>query len=387
MLFRLGLLAIRNLTRNRVRTFLTAASVFVLAAVYAFARSGTIYLAGLVSVQTSQTRLLVTERWSVPSSIPVRLTPSITNTPGVEEWTAWHLTYGSFGENAGREQMGAGIATRADNFEAMQPMPEFSRSLGDALRATRNGALVGPGLMSQMGWRVGQRFTFRQAAVGPAMELRIIGVLPPGIYSSIFFFRDDYYREASGDKETTTVIWLRVADAAAGQRVAVAIEQAYSTGPVELKVETESAAMARNIGRVKAIVTGLNVVVIILLVDLALILSNSVALSVREQFVEMAVLKALGFQPAHVMGLVLGQAVILGLVAGAAGGASVFVSAWFNAAGYLPVHIGALAIFPIPFSVVVEAVAIGGLAGLIGSLLPAWRSAHIRAVQAFTAQE
>ena len=49
---------------------------------------------------------------------------------------------------------------------------------------------------------------------------------------------------------------------------------------------------------------------------MSLVVANAISISVRERRTEMAVLKVLGFQPRHVMLLVLGEALLVGFLAG-----------------------------------------------------------------------
>ena len=49
---------------------------------------------------------------------------------------------------------------------------------------------------------------------------------------------------------------------------------------------------------------------------MCLVVANAISISVRERRTEMAVLKVLGFQPRHVMLLVLGEALLVGFLAG-----------------------------------------------------------------------
>ena len=54
------------------------------------------------------------------------------------------------------------------------------------------------------------------------------------------------------------------------------------------------------------------------IVVLSLVLANAISISVRERRTELAVMKVLGFRPEQIVLLVLGESVLLGLVAGLA---------------------------------------------------------------------
>src|SRR5215813_9025924 len=49
---------------------------------------------------------------------------------------------------------------------------------------------------------------------------------------------------------------------------------------------------------------------------MCLVIANAISIGVRERRTEMAVLKVLGFQPRHILLLVLGEALLVGCLAG-----------------------------------------------------------------------
>ena len=52
------------------------------------------------------------------------------------------------------------------------------------------------------------------------------------------------------------------------------------------------------------------------LASLSLLIANSISISVRERRAELAVLKVLGFRPCQILLLVLGEALLVGSIAG-----------------------------------------------------------------------
>jgi putative ABC transport system permease protein len=62
-----------------------------------------------------------------------------------------------------------------------------------------------------------------------------------------------------------------------------------------------------------------NIVSFVILLIMMLILGNTIAMSVRERTREYGVLRAIGFLPHHIAGLVLGEAATIALFGGAVG--------------------------------------------------------------------
>jgi putative ABC transport system permease protein len=231
-----------------------------------------------------------------------------------------------------------------------------------------------------MDWHVGQRFTVSSMNyAGHDLEFKIVGVLPGERWSRNFFFRDDYFREATGDKDRFHMMWVRVRDPETGKRVAGEIERMFDKSDTEVLVETESKGVARLTERTHSIVGIVNVVVTILLVDMLVILSNSISISTRERRREMAIFKVLGFQPLYVMAMVIAEAMIVGAIGGALGGLLAYVLSSIR----LPVELPAL----LQLSVTAEAIPLDMLLGLVvgflGSVIPAWNSRNIKVTEVF----
>ncbi len=121
-----------------------------------------------------------------------------------------------------------------------------------------------------------------------------------------------------------------------------------------------------------------------IVVSIALVIANTIGISVRERRTEMAVLKVLGFRPGQVLGLVLGEALAVG-----GGGGLVAVALTYGLVNGVLDGIQ----FPIAFlpAVLVSpwafawGPALGLATALLGSLLPAWSAARLRVSRVFAA--
>ncbi len=380
-MLRLAAFVLKNLGRNKLRTSLTALAVMVLMLIYSIAGTVTNKVGRMVAGHSSQERLIVREKWTTPSRMPIRYVRELANFDGVEDWTVWHI----YGGKLDAGHFGAGFATHMENFRDMHSeMEDLDPKLIEAMGRCRNGVLLGRWIMDQMRWHVGQKITFESLThLGKDLEFEIIGQLPSEIWSRCFFFRQDYFQEGVGDKETVNIVWLSVRDVQTGRRLAVEIEEAFANRPDQLRVETEAAGVGRIFEQRATVVNVINFVVAVLLVDMAIVLSNSISMTVRERRKEMAILKALGFQPSFILAMVIGEAVVVGAVSGMAGAGLAFGFSELNLAGYLPFTESFLLEFPVPAKFVWHGLALGTLIGFLGSALPAWGAKKVKAVEAF----
>ena len=166
--------------------------------------------------------------------------------------------------------------------------------------------------------------------------------------------------------------------------VAAEVERLYENAPAKLRVETESAGVGRFIGRTSTVVNIINVVVTILLVDMVIVLSNSISMTVRERRREVAILKILGFQPAFILVMVVGEAVTVGAIGGLLGAGFTYVASALNLAGQFPLRIDFLLQFPVPAKFLLHGLVVGTLVGFIGSIIPAWNAQKIQVAEAFS---
>ena len=112
-------------------------------------------------------------------------------------------------------------------------------------------------------------------------------------------------------------MWLRVADKEMFSRVAQQIMNSpYYTDPA-LKCETESSGVSEFLEAFRDIIWGMRwLLAPATLATLSLVIANAISISVRQRRTELAVLKVLGFRPRQVLLLVLGEALLIGTLAG-----------------------------------------------------------------------
>jgi putative ABC transport system permease protein len=133
------------------------------------------------------------------------------------------------------------------------------------------------------------------------------------------------------------------------------------------------ASLARNI---RDVVLAMGLVIVLAIV---LVVTNSMAISVRERTREMAVLKALGFTDGQVLRLVLGEAVLLALSGGVLGGA--FAYAIFASSGF-DLGSGPAGHFAVQPLALAAGLALSLLIGVAAGSFPALHASRLRIVEA-----
>jgi putative ABC transport system permease protein len=381
------LLILRNLGRNKLRTGLTALAVTVMVLLCVEMRTILGTVLRRVEAEGSQSRLMVTERWQMPSRIPARYLPALAHLEGVEDWTTWSSYPCYFHEARQVSQQAFGVATRPDNLVAMHAgLDKLDPATVEALMRQKSGALLAADVAKDLGCRVGQNVTlFSAFDPSKTLRLQVVGILPAGEYPRVVFFRQDYFETATGNKDSVDIMWLRTHDAAAARHVATQVQQRFQNRQPELKVETESAGVARFAGRSQGILSVIQLVIGILLVDMVVVLSNSISVATRERRVEMAVLKVLGFEPKAIVVLVVGEAVLIGAVSGAIGTTLAWSCSVLALSGLLPPSgfTRLFYLFPIGMESIPWGMLVGAMVGFAGSIIPAWNARAIKVSDVF----
>jgi putative ABC transport system permease protein len=199
---------------------------------------------------------------------------------------------------------------------------------------------------------------------------------------------DDYKRKNGKPHpmadRTLNLVWLRVPDTEAFRRVADQIATSPEFLTPAVKTETASSGVASFLDAYRDLLWGMRwLMVPAILVTMALVMANAVSISVRERRTEMAVLKVLGFGPTQIMVLVLGEAVLVGVLAGflSAGGTILVIN---KAIGGVKFPIAFFPAFKVPVAALWWGPLVGGLTALAGSLLPSWSARSVKVAEVFS---
>jgi len=117
---------------------------------------------------------------------------------------------------------------------------------------------------------------------------------------------------------------------------------------------------------------------LIVVFTITLIGGNTMAMSARERFTEVAVMKALGFRPGMILSLLLSESVLISLLGGVL--AAILAKVIYQFVGLGDVLAIFLQNFQIGVSTIVIALVASALIGLVSGGIPAWNAARIRIV-------
>jgi putative ABC transport system permease protein len=421
-------LIFRNLRRNVLRSLLTTLVTMVLVFVVTIVWS-VLWLLDLVTAEKTQNfQAMVADRWSVPSRLPFSYAEPIgrgaarnpDDVRPVDSMT-WQFFIGTLDSDLSkisRENIVFAIACEPEKIGTM--MEGFDSLSGaeraqlnadvERLKVTRQGIILGYNHLVRLKARhetdeeakkrlIGDRLTLYGMSIskGLEMEFEVVGVFPPGRYDTMAAFDrkylvnalDEYPSKHNGQEHpwaerNLTLVVLKVTDSKAFERVASQIENSPElTNPV-LRCETMASGISSMLEPFRDLIWGVRwLLAPACLVTILLVIANAIGITVRERRLEMAVLKVLGFRPRQILILVLGESLLLGIVAGFASSGLTFAAINWGLGG-ISFPIGFFARFMIPYSALWWGPAVGGVAALFGSLFPAWSACNVKVAEVFS---
>jgi putative ABC transport system permease protein len=154
-------------------------------------------------------------------------------------------------------------------------------------------------------------------------------------------------------------------------------DEMFANSSAETKTTTEKGfveGFAKQVGDIGAIMIAILVAV---LFTMLLVAANTMAQSVRERTSEVGVLKTLGFSNGSILGLVLGESVLIAVIGGGLG----LAVAWLIVQQGDPTN-GMLPIFMLPTRDVGIGAALVVLLGLVAGVMPAIGAMRLRITDA-----
>ena len=370
----------RNAMRQKLRIGLTMIGLVV--ALSAFGLLRTIVDAWYAGVEgTSSIRLVTRNSISLVFPLPLNYAQRMRQTDGVTG-----VSYGNwFGgvyvsERNFFPQFAVDGATYLDLYPEYQVAPaELKAFLGD-----RQGAVVGRKIADQFGWKLGDQVPLR-GTIYPGTWTFTVRAIYDGADAktdeSQFLFHWQYLNETvkkrygrNGDQVGFYIERLRNPDDSAP--VSKQLDALFRNSLAETLTETEKAFQLGFISMTELILVAIQAVSFVVILIIMAVMANTIAMTARERTAEYATLKALGFSPAFIGWLIVGESVFIALVGGA-----LAVAVTFPIASAFAKSMGTL--FPIFFvsnETVLYQFAAAAVIGLVAAAWPAWSAGRIKIV-------
>jgi putative ABC transport system permease protein len=331
---------------------------------------------------SSSDRLIVRNKISLTFPLPRAYTEKIRNMPGVKD-VSWANWMGSYYKDP--KQFFANYAVDAESY--LRNYPEFMLSDDEkkAFMEDRTGAIIGELLAEKYNWKVGDRVTLSGTIYAGNWDFTIRGIYKgrdKATDRQSFMCHWKYLDERSQFGKDHVGWYVVNVAGSDGSKVARDIDAVFANSLAETRTESEKSFQLSFISMSSAVLKAIQVVSFVVLIILVLILGNTLAMATRERTTEYGAMRAIGFTPGQIVGLVLGEGFVVALVGVVIGvGLATPILKFF--AGLFARQLGAfLGSFDVEPSLLALTSAIALAGGMIASVIPARSAARMKIVDA-----
>ena len=333
---------LKHLRRNWFRTTLTVLAMALCIFLFCTLQSVLAQINALLD-STSAKRLVVRNSVSIVFDVPLAYGARIQSVPGVERVAISNWFGGSLpAKKEGKSDPGSessttdwsnffnNLAVEMEPFLAMYPEYQVPPDQYKALMADQRGCVIGRKLANKFGWKIGDTFFLEsfipvhRKADGPfEFVVRAIFDVDPVKYAAtdqnMMLFHQKYLYEATGRTLQAGTYYVEIKDPDQAGQVSAAIDKLFENSDAQTRTETEKAFAAGFIAMAGNLALLLNGIGVAVAFTILLVVANTMSIAVRERRKEIGVLKTLGFTSGQVMGLVVAESLLIGLIGGALG--------------------------------------------------------------------
>lgn len=374
-------LVFKNSLRHKLRTSLTILGLAI--AVMAFGVLRTVVDMWYEAVDaTANNRLITRQAVSFIFPLPFSYRDKIAKIPGVETVSFANWFQGVYID---KNNFFARMAVDPETFFDVYPEFLVNAKEFDVFKRERNSCIVGSEIAKQYGFKIGDVIPIDGDIYPGKWEFVIRGIYQPREKSTDatqMLFHWNYLDERMKQEMANRagyVGWyiVKIKDPSQAATISDQIDALFTNSPNATKTETERAFTQNFISGLNSLLQAMNFVSFIIIGIIMLVLGNTMIMSARERTREYAVLKTLGFSGGHLVGLILGESLLI-----AALGAGIGLLTTY------PIVAGIAAVMPkgfFPFFFVTPTTFILGgtaalLVGLAASIFPIQRALRTRIV-------
>jgi putative ABC transport system permease protein len=392
----LATLAVKNVSRHKGRTALTALGIAVAIVLFTLMRVFVLSWTGSVDDAASD-RLGTRHKVTFIMTLPKRYAEDIANIPGVAKvngvpQVSYMNWFGGKVESRPNDFF-ATIATDPATFLQVYNEIIVDPAQAAAWKGNRQGALVGDQLAKLMGWKVGDKVVLSGSIYPGNWDFVIEGIYTAQrrtVDRSTFWFHWNYLNESPVSRIKDQIGWIvtRVDTPGASAEIAKKIDAVFDERDVQTLTMSEKAMNQSFLGMFSAILKAIDVVTVAILLIIVLILGNTIAMAVRERTHEYGCLRAIGFRGKHIALFVVGESLTIGLIGGLLGLAiaQVFINGLLGPA--VEEMMGAM--FPhfrIPPALAATGMVIAAGLAVVAAIVPAYRASKLNVAESLRTVE
>jgi putative ABC transport system permease protein len=379
LMTRFASLILKNSWRNHRRTLLTVFSIGVSLCLLGMVMA--LYKAFYYSKPTDNQalRLVTRNRVSLTLPMPIYYEQKIQQVPGVRLVMLSQWFGGTYKDARDPNNFFARLAVEPDKLFTMVGEMKIPEDEKRAFLTDRTACIMGKKLAERLHLKLGDRITIVGDIFPIDLELTIKGLFELPQDDSIMYFNWEYLKEGVSAARLTQIGTFSVLADSAGNapRVASAIDQMFHNAPVQTKTESEQQfglSFLAFLGNVKVFLLSICGAVTF---SILLVSANTMAMSVRERAREVGILKTIGFTTRQILGIILGESVIISLAGAVLG--LVLASLLCAGVGKAVPQFQTLSVQPV---VMALSLALAAAIGVLSSIVPALSASRTPIIEA-----
>lgn len=377
-------LIFKNALRHKLRSFLTITGIAI--AVIAFGILRTAVTAWNAGVEASAAdRLITRQAVSFIFPLPYSYRDKIAQIPGVEKvsFMAWFS-----GVYKDKNQFFARLASDAETIFDVYPEFLVTPQELENFKKERNSCIVGADIAKQYGFKIGDVIPIEGDIYPGRWEFVVKGIYKPknkttdGTQMIFHWQYIDERLKTEAPARAGEVGWyiVKIADPSQSANISSQIDALFKNSSAETKTETERAFQQGFMASVSSIITAMNVMSFVIIGIIMLVLGNTMIMSARERTREYAVLKTLGFSGIHIVGLILGESLLISILGG---GVGLFLTFPLVEGFSQAIPKGFFPIFQLEPITIILASASALLVGLLSAIFPIHKALNTKIVEGF----
>lgn len=252
----------------------------------------------------------------------------------------------------------------------------------DRFRKTSDGALLGKDFLErykeEYPWEIGQTYKLRQLK---GMSITFVGAYESSneTYNTIILAGRRYLQEVDDRLGVAHQVFVKLKDPATATHVITTLdEEIPKQFPFQTTTKDQRSFMTDAVADLRQIVAFSRWIMLVTLAVVLVSVANTVSMAMRDRVQEFGIIRSLGFQRIQVLGLVLGESVVLSVLGGGLG----ILAAW--SVLHLKDHVYGVAginlVIRVTPTVVVSGLVISLVVGILGGLLPALGASRLKIV-------
>jgi putative ABC transport system permease protein len=372
-----------NALRHKLRAFLTIAGIMI--AVIAFGVLRTVVTVWDSSVEAAAANRLITRQAvSFLFPLPYAYNEKIKSIEGVR-----NVSYANWFGGIYKDPSNFFARLAVDPETIFPVMSEFliSEDQLQTFKKERNSCVIGSAIAKKFDIKVGDQMVLEGDIFPGRWEFIVRGIYKPKFKNTDatqMLFHWNYINERMKTESPIRagdVGWyiVLIDDPNRSAEISENIDALFKNSSAETKTETEKAFTQGFVSASGAIITAMNYVSFIIIGIIMLVLGNTMIMAARERTREYAVFKTLGFSAFHLIGLILGESMVIAIIGGVIG----IVLTYPIVAGFENLLQGAFPFFFIEPITVVLALLAALLTGVIASIFPIQRALKTKIVDGF----